>query len=108
LLSSAFFLPLLHSIEITPPPTPTPVKGAGGKKRALANCESDDDDVFVPRCDIPISLLFVCSDNFHKYSPTRDSPKKARAKEPTTPSKIAKSARQLVFDVAVYVSVLIS
>lgn len=45
----------------------------------------------------------VCSDDFH--SPTRDSPKKARAKEPSTPSKTLKSARQLVFDAAVYVPV---
>ena len=45
------FLPLLHSIEITPPPTPSPTK-AGGKKRAIANSELDDDDVFVPRYDI--------------------------------------------------------
>ena len=97
----------LHSIEITPPPTPSPVKGAGGKKRALANYKSDDNDVFVPRYDIPIAFLCfnICSDNLHKSSPTRDSPKKARAKEPTTPSKISKSARQLVFDTAVYVSI---
>ena len=98
-----------HSIEITPPPTPSPVKGASGKKHALANCKSDDNEAFVPRYDIvPISFLFVCSDNFHKYSPTRVSPKKAWAKEPTTPSKISKSACQLVFDGPVYVSILIS
>jgi hypothetical protein len=41
-----------NSIEITPPPTPSPVKAAGGKKRAIANGESDEDDVFVPRYDI--------------------------------------------------------
>jgi hypothetical protein len=48
-----FFLLLLCSV-ITPPPTPSPTKAASGKKRtqALANCESDDDDVFVPRYDI--------------------------------------------------------
>jgi hypothetical protein len=40
-------------------------------------------------------------------SPTRDSPKKARAKEPSSPSKISKSARQLIFDDAVYVPVLL-
>ena len=38
-----------RSIEITPPPTPSPVKAAGGKKRAVALCESDEEDVFVPR-----------------------------------------------------------
>jgi hypothetical protein len=56
------------SIEITPPPTPSPVKVAGkkraitppptpspvkaaGKKRAMASNESDENnsDVFVPR-----------------------------------------------------------
>ena len=41
-----------YSIEITPPPTPSPVKAAGGKKHAMRDCESDDDDVFVPRYDI--------------------------------------------------------
>ena len=39
-------------------------------------------------------------------SPTRDSPKKPRAKEPSTPSK--SSARQHLFDAAVYVSASIS
>jgi hypothetical protein len=52
LLSDALFLPSLNSIEITPPPTPSPTKAAGGKKRAIANCESDDDEAFVPRYDI--------------------------------------------------------
>lgn len=37
------------SIEITPPPTPSPVKRPGGKKRAMQVCESDNEDVFVPR-----------------------------------------------------------
>ena len=38
-------------------------------------------------------------------SPTRDSPKKARAKEPSTPSKSSESVhqRQIIFDAAVYV-----
>lgn len=50
-LDQSFFSYLrVHSIEITPPPTPTPVKVAGGKKRSMAIHESDDDDdVFVPR-----------------------------------------------------------
>ena len=44
------FLCLFHSIEITPPPTPSPVKAAGGgKKRAISSYESDDNNVFVPR-----------------------------------------------------------
>jgi hypothetical protein len=49
-----------------------------------------------------ISVIFnvVHADDFC-FSPTRDSPKKARAKEPSTPSKISKTARQLVFDTAV-------
>ena len=34
-------------------------------------------------------------------SPTQDSPKKARAKEPFTPSKISKSAHLLIFDTAI-------
>ena len=33
----------------TPSPTPSPVKAATGKKRAIGTCESDGDDVFVPR-----------------------------------------------------------
>lgn len=38
-------------------------------------------------------------------SPTRDSPKKARSKEPSTPMKVQTSVqRQLVFDAAVSVS----
>jgi hypothetical protein len=53
-LSSTFFSYLYFpSIEITPPPTPSPVKVAVGKKRSMAAYESDDDkDVFVPRYDI--------------------------------------------------------
>jgi hypothetical protein len=48
------------SIEITPPPTPSPVKAAGGKKRAVAGCESDEEDVFVPRYDFFLfRILFV-------------------------------------------------
>jgi hypothetical protein len=49
--SSIFFSYIcLHSIEITPPPTPSPVKRASGKKRSMAFHESDDEeDVFVPR-----------------------------------------------------------
>lgn len=38
-----------HRTEITPPPTPSPVKATSGKKRAVANNDSDEDDVFVPR-----------------------------------------------------------
>ena len=50
----------IHSIEITPPPTPSPVKAAGGKKRAVADCESDEEDVFVPRYGyIIFNILFV-------------------------------------------------
>jgi hypothetical protein len=49
-----------HSIEITPPPTPSPVKAAGGKKRAVAVCESDDEDVFVPRYINYFFQHFVC------------------------------------------------
>lgn len=37
-----------YSTVITPPPTPSPVKAAGGKKRAVADYESEE-DVFVPR-----------------------------------------------------------
>lgn len=33
----------------TPSPTPSPVKATTGKKRAIGTCESDGDDVFVPR-----------------------------------------------------------
>ena len=47
-------------------------------------------------------IIIVYSNDFHA-SPTQDSPKKARVKEPSTPSKISGSARQLVFDTAVYV-----
>ena len=39
----------IYSAEITPPPTPSPVKATGGKKRAVADYESDENDVFVPR-----------------------------------------------------------
>jgi hypothetical protein len=49
-----------HSIEITPPPTPSPVKAAGGKKRAVALCESDEEDVFVPRYSSFFIQVFVC------------------------------------------------
>ena len=49
-----------HSIEITPPPTPSPVKAAGGKKRAVALCESDEEDVFVPRYRSLFIQVFVC------------------------------------------------
>jgi hypothetical protein len=49
-----------HSIEITPPPTPSPVKAAGGKKRAVALCESDEEDVFVPRYSCFYIHVFVC------------------------------------------------
>ena len=59
-------------------------------------------------CPGKIHLLFlyieiiVYFNDFHT-SPTQDSPKKARVKEHSTPSKISGSARQLVFDTAVYV-----
>ena len=60
LLFYTLFLPSLNSIEITPPPTPSPTKAAGGKKRAIANCDSDEEDAFVPRYDISyISIFFV-------------------------------------------------
>jgi hypothetical protein len=98
-------------MEITPPPTPSPVKGCGGKKRAIANWESDEEDVFVPRYKILVSCIqdILHSDDLLLISPTRDSPKKARAGEPSTPSKVLKSAaRQLVFDTAAYVPILIS
>ena len=59
------FLPFC-SLEITPPPTPSPVKAAG-KKCAIANNESDDDNVFVPRYD-KLSVFYIqnmdCSDIF--------------------------------------------
>lgn len=56
---------MLHSIKITPPPRRSPTKAAG-KKRAVANCESDDDDAFVPRYDIQsVSYnFFFRSDDF--------------------------------------------
>ena len=47
-----------HSLEITPLPTPSSVKPAGGKKRTIANCESDDSDVFIPRYDI-LSVCYI-------------------------------------------------
>lgn len=47
-----------YSIEITPPPTPSPAKATSGKKRAMRDCESDDDDVFVPRYDIASIVIF--------------------------------------------------
>jgi len=43
------------SQDITPPPTPSPVKAAG-KKRAMAASVSDDEDGFVPRY---IVLIYV-------------------------------------------------
>jgi hypothetical protein len=54
------------SLEITPPPTPSPVKAAG-KKHAIADNESDDDNVFVPRYDkLPVFYIqnIDCSDIF--------------------------------------------
>ena len=50
---------------------------------------------------ISVYLYGRCRSCF--FSPTRDSPKKARAKEPSTPSNISKTApiRQLIFDTAV-------
>ena len=107
-----FYSVCFCSLEITPPPTPSPVKAAGGKKCAIANNESDDDN-FVPRYD-KLSVLLYSKYRLFWYlpsheSPTRDSPKKARAKEPSTPSKGSKSVgRQLIFDAAVYVSALTS
>ena len=56
---------MLHSIKITPPPRPSPTKAAG-KKCGLANCESGDDDAFVPRYDIQsVSYNFFGSDDFN-------------------------------------------
>lgn len=49
---------------------------------------------------VVFEILFLLMVSAH--SPTQDSPKKARAKEPLTPSKISKTARQLIFDAAVY------
>ena len=37
---------------------PTRVKSAGGKKCAVANSESDDDEVFIPRYDILSVVIF--------------------------------------------------
>jgi hypothetical protein len=74
-----------------------------GKKRVMAITNSDNEDVFIPR--------YVFCINFYEpyfvlltfISPVHDSPKKARFKEPSTPSKMVKDAgRQLVFDNAVY------
>ena len=81
------------------------MKAAGGKKRSVASYESDDDeDVFVPRCEI-IPVYYILNIDQLTSSPTRDSPKKARSKDPSTPTKVPKSVqRQLIFDVAVYVS----
>ncbi len=36
-----------HSNNVTPPPTPSPVKAGGSKKRTIGN--SNEEDVFVPR-----------------------------------------------------------
>ena len=39
-----------HRIDITPPPTPTTsLVKLSGKKRAVSNYESEDNDVFIPR-----------------------------------------------------------
>ena len=40
---------IFHSINITPPPTPSPVKVVSGKKRAIALSKSEEDDAFIPR-----------------------------------------------------------
>lgn len=53
------------SMEITPPPTPSPVKAAGGRKRAMGDCESDDNDVFVPRYVMLYFKILFFSDKFH-------------------------------------------
>ena len=57
-----------------------------------------------------ISFYYICDidQRLLRISPTRDSPKKARDKEPSTPKKVQKSVqRQLIFDTAVCVSLLI-
>jgi len=57
------YLSCFYSIEVTPPRT-SPVKVSGGKKRAIGDCESDDEDIFVPRYDILSVCNIVCSDKF--------------------------------------------
>ena len=49
-----------YSVETTPPPMPSPVKAASGKKRAMAIevHDSDSEDVFVPRYDIDPFVIF--------------------------------------------------
>ena len=92
----------------TLPPTPSPVKPAAGKKCALGDCESDGDDVFVPR---HFYFYFPqCQTCWWPpyFSPTHDSPKKPCTKQPSTPSKVSKSGRQLIFDTAVYVFILVA
>jgi len=70
-LPSHFFLMCrtyvcFYSLEITPPPTPSPIKSAGGKKCAMAECVSDDSDVFVPRYDTLLSVHYIQNiDNFN-------------------------------------------
>ena len=56
-----------------------------------------------------INPNIVSSDKISHLSPTRDSPKKARAKEPSTPLEPSESVhqRQKIFDAAVYVSLLL-
>jgi len=84
----------------TPPPTPSPVKPAAGKKRAIGTYESDGDDIFVPRYFFFNSPQRWTCWRPPYFSPTRDSPKKPRAKQPSTPSKASKGC-QLIFDTAV-------
>jgi hypothetical protein len=77
-LEGSAFLTLAFSIEITPPPTPSPVKvsigkkppspvkGPGGKKRAIAQADwESEDDVFVPRYGIRYIYSIMCPDDFH-------------------------------------------
>ena len=81
---------------------------AGGKKLAVAVKYSEDEDVFVPR--YTVLSLFMFDLTTFIFSPTRDSPKKACAKEPSTSLKDSESVhqRQIKFDAAVYVSILIA
>ena len=76
---------------MSPPSTPSPVKSTGRTKRVVADYESDDDNVFIPRCDICFFMFNIVHTDDFCLSPTQDSPKKARAKEPSTPSKISKT-----------------
>jgi hypothetical protein len=48
---------IFHSDNITPPPTPSPVKAGNGKKRTIGN--SDEEDVFVPRYDLYVFFLSI-------------------------------------------------